>query len=518
MQFAHGKGPAIAGTGLVSTTLAEEVLRAVVLSRIKAAVVVAILSAFLVAGGLLRARSGRNTDGDRTDGEAPVAQAAPGPGPAQQPPQADEPRLVKRRVQGIVRDENGRPAPRVWFGHDIRPREDTWRTIELERIRERHEPFRDTQGRVVPPGPLGKYFEIRDDQGYWKPVAPGDVRLEDASERRPPAPRPHTDVGKDGRDDHPAQPRPDYLLRTTSGKWMVPPSSFSDFVADRTDAEGRFSAEVLIDRQLGATQLLFATPDFSRQAIHVVHLDDPEVPVEVTLRPAREVRTPVIEVPEDHPDEEFLCTVYTVEPAHASPYNIPAIGTKGAVWGEFPLKSGPGNGPKGVRWLEARLPAGKYKVRFRSDTLYDVEDLVIPPGEGPIELPGMTIKTLAWVLMLGKPAAEIEAVDVDGKPAKLEDDRGKVVVLVFWTSKDIWFRPVPHLAKLRERFRDQPLSILAIHDASITSLATFRQVVDSMREQIGADTALRFLLDRPPGRQGRNVARQGGRSRLGAHD
>lgn len=62
-----------------------------------------------------------------------------------------------------------------------------------------------------------------------------------------------------------------------------PADSFSDFVADRTDAEGRFSAEVLIDRQLGATQLLFATPDFSRQAIHVVHLDDPEVPVEVTL-------------------------------------------------------------------------------------------------------------------------------------------------------------------------------------------------------------------------------------------
>ena len=35
-------------------------------------------------------------------------------------------------------------------------------------------------------------------------------------------------------------------------------------------------------------------------------------------------------------------------------------------------------------------------------------------------------------LAVGKPAPEIEGVDMDGKPLKLSDHKGKVVVLVFW--------------------------------------------------------------------------------------
>ena len=35
-------------------------------------------------------------------------------------------------------------------------------------------------------------------------------------------------------------------------------------------------------------------------------------------------------------------------------------------------------------------------------------------------------------LVVGKPAPEIVGVDLDGKPLKLSDYRGKVVALVFW--------------------------------------------------------------------------------------
>ena len=37
-----------------------------------------------------------------------------------------------------------------------------------------------------------------------------------------------------------------------------------------------------------------------------------------------------------------------------------------------------------------------------------------------------------YAAMIGKPAPEIEGEDIDGKPMKLSDFRGKVVLLDFW--------------------------------------------------------------------------------------
>ena len=41
---------------------------------------------------------------------------------------------------------------------------------------------------------------------------------------------------------------------------------------------------------------------------------------------------------------------------------------------------------------------------------------------------------LAMGPAIGSPAPEIEGEDFDGRPLKLSDYRGKVVVLSFWTS------------------------------------------------------------------------------------
>jgi thiol-disulfide isomerase/thioredoxin len=63
----------------------------------------------------------------------------------------------------------------------------------------------------------------------------------------------------------------------------------------------------------------------------------------------------------------------------------------------------------------------------------------------------------------GKPAPEIEGVDVDGKPLRLSDYRGKVVMLVFWGS---WCGPcmaqVPHERGLVERLKGQPFALLGV--------------------------------------------------------
>ena len=66
-------------------------------------------------------------------------------------------------------------------------------------------------------------------------------------------------------------------------------------------------------------------------------------------------------------------------------------------------------------------------------------------------------------LVVGKPAPEIAGVDVDGKPLKLSDYKGKVVVLVFWGS---WCGPcmqqVPQERELAERYKGRPFTVLGV--------------------------------------------------------
>ena len=67
-------------------------------------------------------------------------------------------------------------------------------------------------------------------------------------------------------------------------------------------------------------------------------------------------------------------------------------------------------------------------------------------------------------LVVGKPAPEIDGVDLDGKPLKLSSYRGKAVVLVFWGS---WcgpcMREVPHERELSERLKGRPFAILGVN-------------------------------------------------------
>jgi peroxiredoxin len=66
-------------------------------------------------------------------------------------------------------------------------------------------------------------------------------------------------------------------------------------------------------------------------------------------------------------------------------------------------------------------------------------------------------------LAVGKPAPEIEGVDVDEKPLRLSDYRGKVVMLVFWGS---WCGPcmaqVPRERDLVERLKGRPFALLGV--------------------------------------------------------
>ena len=88
--------------------------------------------------------------------------------------------------------------------------------------------------------------------------------------------------------------------------------------------------------------------------------------------------------------------------------------------------------------------------------------------------------------MVGRQAAEIEAVDLEGKPVKLADYRGKVVVLDFWAT---WCGPciaaMPRLIEIQKRFHDRPVVFLALHDGSLGSADAYRKAADPLKSSLG---------------------------------
>jgi thiol-disulfide isomerase/thioredoxin len=67
-------------------------------------------------------------------------------------------------------------------------------------------------------------------------------------------------------------------------------------------------------------------------------------------------------------------------------------------------------------------------------------------------------------LTIGETAPDLKGDDIDGKPIKLSDYRGKVVVLSFWAS---WCGPcmamVPHERELTDRMRGKPFALIGVN-------------------------------------------------------
>ncbi len=92
---------------------------------------------------------------------------------------------------------------------------------------------------------------------------------------------------------------------------------------------------------------------------------------------------------------------------------------------------------------------------------------------GDVKLPGRTLTLEKYAratlfelrfLQIGKQAPDIEGEDLDGAKIKLSDYRGKVVLLVFWTS---WYGPcraaIPHERELVKRFKGRPFVLLGVN-------------------------------------------------------
>jgi thiol-disulfide isomerase/thioredoxin len=82
--------------------------------------------------------------------------------------------------------------------------------------------------------------------------------------------------------------------------------------------------------------------------------------------------------------------------------------------------------------------------------------------------------------ILGKPAAEWESTDLDGKPHRLADYAGKVVVLDFWYRGCGWcIRAMPQINQVAEEYAGAPVAVLGMNTDSNLEDAKF--VAEAMK-------------------------------------
>ena len=148
-QFSRGEGSTHAVPGSAAVSLAEQVLGTIVISKLKVAMAIIFLAAVLMSGAAAWVRP----EGKAFVPEIASPVALDGrkrePAPAPEQPAARFP--VTRNVHGIVRDDQGRPVAKAWVGDRMEQTGDTWQPVQpADRIRERREPFRDEQGKIVP--------------------------------------------------------------------------------------------------------------------------------------------------------------------------------------------------------------------------------------------------------------------------------------------------------------------------------------------------------------------------------
>jgi len=133
------------------------------------------------------------------------------------------------------------------------------------------------------------------------------------------------------------------------------------------------------------------------------------------------------------------------------------------TWDLLPSSSRPNDPLSSDRRNELQQHAETYL----SKSLQEYADVTVNDGPGKIgpraKAALVGLKNLPN-LIAGKPAPEIIGRDLDGKELKLSENKGKVVLLVFWAS---WCGPcmgdVPHERELVERFRDRPFVLIGVN-------------------------------------------------------
>jgi thiol-disulfide isomerase/thioredoxin len=134
---------------------------------------------------------------------------------------------------------------------------------------------------------------------------------------------------------------------------------------------------------------------------------------------------------------------------------------------------------------------------------------VVAPASAFAKAPPRPVEAPVQLVAIGTEAKDFEMVDVEGKPVRLADYRGKVILLDFWAT---WCGPCkaafPHVQELAAAYKDQGLVVVA--SCTSDGQKAFREWV---KANAGTYPDILFALDpqeRKPERASRTLYGVGG--------
>jgi uncharacterized protein (TIGR03067 family) len=148
--------------------------------------------------------------------------------------------------------------------------------------------------------------------------------------------------------------------------------------------------------------------------------------------------------------------------------------------------------------FEFLVPPGTYQMdAYGQDVKRKVVTVTVPAGRNEHTADTISLSPAKLALLVGKPAPELEeVVGWKGKPVKLADLKGKLVLLEFW---GYWCGPcvgaMPVVIELHEKYHDKGLVIVGIHMDSggdVTTAAQLDEKIAGYRKKLWKGKDLPF--------------------------
>ena len=242
-----------------------------------------------------------------------------------------------------------------------------------------------------------------------------------------------------------------------------------------TDADGvvEISGEQLFDRNSTVALAVAINAELAEGAIGTLHADSKSPEITLRISPLCEVTTSI--------STEKLPGAEASTQVHLFSGSARLLATL-AEEGKFVVQ----------------LPAGDYTMTVTNSLAKPQPvEIAVKPDQSQLKLDLITLLPTQLATLMGKAAPELRGITEwrNGDPVKLADLRGKVVILDFW---GYWCGPclasMPNLMKVYDTYLGQDVVIIAVHDATLMTMAQLLDKTADAKKLFWGDRDLPFRI------------------------